>query len=98
MIFYHGTSDVLPIKKVLLPPTVTRIKREEQCKKFTDKVFFTTSILSASMCAKKACKKYGGNPIIYIVNPIGQFFNTINTEYIADRAWILNITSRKKLK
>lgn len=98
MIFYHGTSDVLPIKKILLPPMVTSIKREEQRKKFTDKVFFTTSILSASMYAKKACKKYGGNPIIYIVNPIGQFFNTINTEYIADRAWILNITSRKKLK
>lgn len=77
---------------------VTSIKREEQRKKFTDKVFFTTSILSASMYAKKACKKYGGNPIIYIVKPIGQFFNTINTEYIADRAWILNITSRKKLK
>lgn len=77
---------------------VTSIKREEQRKKFTDKVFFTTSILSASMYAKKACKKYGGNPIIYIVKPIGQFFNTIDTEYIADRAWILNITSRKKLK
>lgn len=53
-------------------------------------IFFTTSILSASMYAKKACKKYGGNPIIYIVKPIGQYFNTVNTEYIADKALIIN--------
>lgn len=88
--FYHGTTDLFPIKKVLLPPVMTDIKREDWRKKYTDKVFFTTSILSASMYAKKACKKYGGNPIVYIVKPIGQYFNTINTEYIADKALILD--------
>lgn len=45
------------------------------------------------MYAKKACKKYGGDPIIYIVKPIDQYFNTINTEYIADKALILDITT-----
>lgn len=41
---------------------------------------------------KKACNKYGGKPVIYIVKPIGQFYNTINTEYIADKALILDKT------
>lgn len=27
---------------------------------------------------------------VYIVKPIGQYFNTINTEYIADKALILD--------
>ena len=54
--FYHGTTDLFPIKKVLLPPVMTDIKREDWRKKYADKVFFTTSILSASMYAKKACK------------------------------------------
>ena len=88
--FYHGTTDLFPIKKMLLPPVMTDIKREDWRKKYTDKVFFTTSILPASMYAKKECKKYGGNPIVYIVKPIGQYFNTINTEYIADKALILD--------
>ena len=80
---------------MLLPPVITDIKREEWRKKYTDKVFFTDSLLSANMYAKKACKKYGGNPIVYIVKPIGQFFNTINTEYIADRALIVSTLTKK---
>lgn len=60
--FYHGTTDLFPIKKVLLPPEITAIKREDWEKKYTDKVFFTTSILSAFMYAKKACKKIWWRP------------------------------------
>ena len=88
--FYHGTTDVFKINRVLLPPVITDNKREEWRKKYTDKVFFTDSLLSASRYAKKACKKYGGNPIVYIVKPIGQYFNTVNTEYIADKALIVS--------
>lgn len=72
--FYHGTSDTLKIGKVLLPPVITDNQRESWRKKYLDKVFFTSSLLSAEMYAKKACKKYGGSPVVYIVRPIGQFF------------------------
>ncbi len=89
--FYHGTTDLFEIGKVLLPPVITDNKREHWRTKYNDKVFFTSSMLSASMYAKKACKKYGGNPVVYIVKPIGQFFNTINTEYIADKALVVSI-------
>lgn len=88
--FYHGTTNVFKIGSVLLPPAITNNKREEWRKKYTDKVFFTDSLLSASVYAKKACKKYGGTPIIYIVKPIGQYFSTVNTEYMADKALIVS--------
>lgn len=87
--FYHGTSDTLKIGKVLLPPVITSNQREDWRKKYLDKVFFTSSLLSAEMYAKKACRKYGGSPVVYIVRPIGQFFNTVNNEYIADKALVL---------
>lgn len=87
--FYHGTTDVFNIKKVLLPSTYTNNLREEWRKKYHNMVFFTTSLLSASKFARKSCEKYGGNPIIYEVRPIGQYFNTINGEYISERARIV---------
>lgn len=87
--FYHGTTDVFPIQKVLLPPAITEIKREEWRKNYVDKAFLTDSLPSANMYAKKACKKYGGNPVVYIIKPIGQFFKTVNTEYIADKALVV---------
>ena len=92
MLFYHGTTDIFKIRKIILPPVITNNKREDWRKKNNDKVFFTTSLLSASMFAKKACNKYGGNPIIYIVKPIGQCFNRINNEYIADKALVIGVT------
>ncbi|MBQ6907422.1 MAG: hypothetical protein IJQ28_03500 [Clostridia bacterium] len=87
--FYHGTSSILPIKKYILPPVYTQNKREHWRKKYIDKVFFTDSILSAYKFAQKACDKYGGTPIVYEVKPVGQWFNTINTEYIADKALVI---------
>lgn len=88
-VFYHGTSDVFSIHRILLPPVRTGNKREDWRKKYLDKVFFTDSYSSAYIFAKKACKKYGGNPVVYQVKPIGQYFNTVNNEYIADKALIL---------
>lgn len=77
------------MKKIILPPNQTKNLREKWRKKYIDKVFFTISLLSAENYAKKACKKYGGNPVVYIVKPIGQYFNGMNCEYIADKARII---------
>ena len=87
--FYHGTSNTFNIKKVILPPIQTDILRENWRKKYLDKVFFTTSLLSAENYAKKACNKYGGEPVIYLVKPVGQYFNRVDSEYIADKAIII---------
>lgn len=89
MTFYHGTSDIFNIKKVILPPLQTNNLRENWRKKYIDKVFFTTSLLSVEMYTKKVCKKYGGNPVVYLVKTIGQYFNRMNTEYIADKALVI---------
>ena len=91
MAFYHGTTDAFNIKKILLPPTYTSNLREEWRKKYHNMVFFTTSLLSASKFARKACEKYGGNPVVYEIKPIGQYFNTIHGEYISERAKIVGI-------
>lgn len=95
--FYHGTTDKFPIKNVILPAVITGVKREEWRTKYIDKVFFSSSLGSALMYAKKACTKYGGNPIVYVVRPKGKYFNTINSEYIADRAYVLDIIKEKKI-
>lgn len=94
MTFYHGTSDLFPIKRFILPPTLTGTLREEWRKRDTDKVFFTSSLLSASGFAKKASKKYGGSPVIYIVTPIGDYYNSINSEFVADKARVLGIYNK----
>ena len=87
--FYHGTTDAVNIKRVLLPPTYTNNLREDWRKKYRNMVFFTTSLLSASKFARKACGKYGGNPVVYEVRPIGQYFNTIHGEYISEKALVV---------
>lgn len=90
-IFYHGTSDALAIHDWILPPIFTENQREDWRKKDRDKVFFTDSILSAKKFARKACVKYGGQPVIYEVKPVGQWYGTIHTEYIADKARIKGV-------
>ena len=58
-------------------------------KKYRNMIFFTTSLLSASKFARKACEKYGGNPVVYEVRPIGQYFNTTHGEYISEKALVI---------
>ena len=55
----------------------------------TNKVFFTNSLLSAEKFAKKAALKYGGNPVVYEVNPVGDVWHVNTNEYVADRAKIV---------
>lgn len=88
-VFYHGTTDLLKIRRVLLPPTVTGWMREDWRRKYNDKVFFTTNLGTAQKFAKKACAKFGGNPIVYIVRPIGGYLPTIEGEFISDRALVI---------
>ena len=87
--FYHGTSTALNIKEYIFPPIYTQIKREEWRAKHIDKVFTTTSLLSAQNYAKKACNKYGGKPVIYRVKPMGNLWNRINGEFLSDKARII---------
>ena len=88
-IYYHGTTDKFQMHKMILPSSITGIRREEFRKKYADKVFFTSSYPSAYMYAKKAVENYGGNPVVYIVRPMGLCLNTVNNEFIADKALII---------
>lgn len=87
--FYHGTSSVLEIDKELLPPMYTGNLREDWRKNNQDIVYMTTSLDSAKRYAKKACARYGGEPVIFEVRPIGWSHCRTNQEYIAEKARIL---------
>ena len=93
-IFYHGTSTNIKIDRFILPPVITYNQREDFRKKYVDKVFSTDSIKSAKMYAKKACEKYGGKPIVYIVEPIGNIIYNINHECMSDKALIIKILNK----
>ena len=71
---YHGTSDAVDVGKYLLPPQTTNVLRESFRRKLLDSVFLTFSLKSAEMYAKKACEKYGGNPIVYIAQPVVDYY------------------------
>lgn len=86
--FYHGTTDALSICDMVLPPTVTSVQREYRVDD-TDKVFFTNSAKSARYYAKKAAMKFGGNPILLVIEPIGWYIPTNNTEFISQKAKIV---------
>ena len=91
--FYHGTSDIFPIS-FIYPAIETGNLREEWRKSFIDKVFMTNSIFSAERYAKKAATKFGGNPIVYIVHPIGDVWQVNATEFVANAAEILSALSK----
>lgn len=94
LVFYHGTTSLFEVGKVLLPPIYTGNLREDWRKNNRDVVYMTTSLASAKQYAKKACTRYGGNPVVYQVNPIGWYHCRMNQEYIAEKAKIIgNITA-----
>lgn len=89
--FYHGTSDVLNLEEIL-PSSDTENLRETNRQKFRNKVFVTTSLLSAKKYALKSALMFGGNPVVYEVIPdFDSIFNTTDCEYICDFAKIKNI-------
>ena len=86
MIYYHGTS--IPDLKGILPPTETNILREDFRHKYLDCVFVTPLKKSAETYARKCAQKFGGQPVVYEVEPVNEY--EINTsQYICDKAIVL---------
>ena len=86
MTYYHGTS--IPNLKVILPPIETRVLREDFRKKFMDCVFVTPSRLSAANYAKKCALKFGGQPVVYEVDPVNPIEINVS-QYICDKAYVI---------
>jgi hypothetical protein len=87
MTYYHGTS-VSGLTEIL-PPVETNVLREDFRKKFLDCVFITPLKKSAEAYARKCAIKFGGNPIVYEVEPVNP--NEINvSQYICDKAYVRN--------
>lgn len=87
--YYHGTSSYIEIAGELLPPLHSDILREKRGKN-KDVVFLTKSKVSAGMYAKKACSKFGGEPVVYTAIPNGLSCTTHNGEIICDKAIVIN--------
>lgn len=90
MAYYHGTSDVFQMTEIL-PPMLTGVLRESWRKKDMHKVYFTDSLYSAQRFARKACAVFGGNPVVYRVQPVGDVWHVNTNEYIADSAKVVDI-------
>jgi len=68
MSFYHGTSTKAGITGKLVPPCQHTFGINEQGRiKHENKVFFTTHKSYALSYAKGACKRVGGEPVVYEV-------------------------------
>ena len=88
MKYYHGTSSSLDVRSYLLPSIDTDILREDFRSKLRDVVFVTSSVVSAEKYAKKAVERFGGDPVVMVVSPIGSR-RIINNEYVCDKAIVL---------
>lgn len=71
-VYYHGSSDSCGIQYLLLPPEETKFLQEEGRKKNLDQVFFTEDFGLAKVYAGRACNRFGGNPVIFRVIPMGE--------------------------
>ena len=86
MTYYHGTS-VSGLTEIL-PPTETNILREDFRHSFLDCVFVTPLKKSAEAYAKRCAAKFGGQPIVYEVEPVNP--SEVNvSQYICDKAIVL---------
>ena len=87
--FYHGTSSTLDFYD-LQPSVVSGVQRESR-KRNLDVVFLTRSKVSAEFYAKKACAKFGEEPVIYLAIPQGDYIEFGNNEIICDWATIVEL-------
>lgn len=69
--FFHGTSSEVDIDDRLIPPHMTGTISEIGRKKNLDLVFFTSDVGSAEIYAGRAVRVFGGEPVIYLVYPVG---------------------------
>ena len=88
MKYYHGTSSSLDVGFYLLPSIDTDVLREDFMSKLRDVVFVTSSVVSAEKYAKKAVERFGGDPVVMVVSPIGAR-RINNNEYVCDKAIVL---------
>lgn len=87
MTYYHGTS-ILGLK-VILPPIETEVLREDFRHNHLDCVFVTPLKKSAEDYAKKCATKFGGQPVVYEVEPVNP--TEINvSQYICDKAYVIS--------
>ena len=69
--YYHGSSTAANIKHMLLPPVQSGVISETTRKKNLDRVFFTKDKKLASIYAGRACRAYGGKPVVYrVISPV----------------------------
>ena len=86
MTYYHGTS--IQGLTEILPPSETNILREDFRQGYRDCVFITPLRKSAEGYAKKCAAKFGGQPVVYEVEPVNP--TEINvSQYICDKAIVL---------
>ena len=87
MAYYHGTS--IHGLTEILPPIETNMLREDFRQGYRDCVFVTPLRKSAEMYAKKCAAKFGGQPVVYEVEPVNE--HEINvSQYICDKAYVIN--------
>ena len=86
MTYYHGTS--IQGLTEILPPSETNILREDFRTKFMDCVFITPLRKSAEMYAKKCALKFGGQPVVYEVEPVNEYEINVS-QYICDKAYVI---------
>ena len=65
--FYHGSSTAAGIVDRLLPPEQSGKLSEAGRLKNLDRVFFTEDEGSARIYAGRACRQFGGEPVLYRV-------------------------------
>lgn len=86
--YYHGTSTNVKIPSGILKPSNETGNIREQNLRY---VYITTSLNSAKRYAYKAVEKFGGDPIIYVVEPdFDTLANRISCEFICSFAKILS--------
>lgn len=85
--YYHGSSSNVKIKdNTLLPSLQTGNIREQSL----GQVYVTTSYGSAKKYSYKAANKFGGEPIVYEVEPdFDSLVHRVDCEYICDFATII---------
>ena len=94
-VYFHGTSDIFRITEIR-PALETGTLREDWRKNLHECVFLTDSINSAYRYAVKACEKYGGNPVVYEVEPVGDVIYRHTHEYLADAAVIIRVIKQER--
>lgn len=94
--YYHGTTTAFGITDTLLPPSETGKQTEKRVQR-KGKVFITTDLEYAHSYARRAVKQWGGNPVVFEVQPL-EILKQISgrpgqSAFYTNRAKILKVVS-----